>query len=302
MTNSLRLEKVLNSGDCIRLLAFYSPTLLESKHINYLIVKNEMPGSGIVQTLSCDLSGISWSALIERNLLDYNAMKVIVAQGGLFKSYDIQIMIPVCEDNMLEFTMDHCTPKPTNRDMCEFSEKALKYKKFGFIKVLISRGAKLNVASMVKELSKSDIFPETEFVSYIKLTVEGRVGLFLTALKYSEYEFAESFVNDTESESVASQISLSSVLECPIQGNLEARKRYVSFVKRLLENGIDPNGNEEANSLNLILNLPKANQTEKIELLTLLLQQGAMIERCTYQTTLPHIATKLAIEAGKSKL
>ena len=195
-----------------------------------------MPGSGIVQTLSCDLSGISWSALIERNLLDYDAMKVIVAQGGLFKSYDIQIMIPVCEDYMLEFTMNHCTPKPTNRDMCEFSEQALKCKKFGFFKVLISCGAKLNVASMVKELSKSDIFPETEFVSYVKLTVEGRVGLFLTALKYSEYEFAESFVSDTESESVASQISLSSVLECPIQGNLEARKRFISFVKRLLEN------------------------------------------------------------------
>ena len=201
--------------------------------------------------------------------------------------------------------MNHCTPKPTNRDMCEFSEQALKCKKFGFFKVLISCGAKLNVASMVKELSKSDIFPETEFVSYVKLTVEGRVGLFLTALKYSEYEFAESFVSDTESESVASQISLSSVLECPIQGNLEARKRFISFVKRLLENGIDPNGNEEANSLNLVLNLPKANQTEKIELLTLLLQQGAMIERCTYQrkkTTLPHIATKLAIEAGKPEL
>lgn len=287
MADSLSLENLLNSHDCtcvIKSLATSSHELFESKSklINYLMVKNEMPGSGVVQTLSCNLSGISWKKLIKQNHLDYDAIKVIVAHGGSFKSHDIQIMITVCEDKvpMLELIMNHCTPKPTSTDMCKFSKQALKCKKFGFIKVLISCGA--------------------------KSTVEGRVELFIKALKCSEYDFAESLMSCTESESIASKISLSSVLECPFQGNLEARKCFIFIVKRLLENGIDPNGNGNANSLDIVLKLSKDHQTEKIELLTLLLQQGAAIERCTYQrkneTTLLHIATKFAIESGKSKL
>ena len=309
MTGLLSLKNWLNSQDCIRFIKYLATPSRKSfkfEYINYLMVKTEMPGSGVVQTLSCDLSGISWKTFIEQNHLEYDAMKAIVAQGGLFKLHDIQVMIKVCEDNipMLELIMDHCTPKPTNRDLCKFSEQALKCKKFGFIKVLLSCGAKLSVPNMVQELSKSDISSETELVSYIKSTAEGRVGLFFKALKYSEYDFAESLVGGNESESVASKISLSSVLECPFQGNLEARKKFISFVKRLLVNGIDPNGSGEANSLDVVLSLPKDNQTEKIELLTLLLQQGAAIERCTYQrkneTTLLHITTKFAIESGKA--
>jgi hypothetical protein len=271
------------------------------------MVKNKMPGSGVVQTLSCDLSGILWKKLIKQNLLDYDAMKVIVAQGGHFKSHDIQILISVSEDEfvMLELIIDNCIPQPTNREMCKFSEQALKYKKFGFIKILILRGAKLNVTKMVQVLSMSDIMSVTEFVSYIKSTVEGSLGLFLKAVKHSEYNFAESLVGGTENELIASKICLSSLLEYSVQGNLDARK-ILSFLKWLLENGIDPNGNGEANSLDIVLELPTKYQREKIELLTLLLQQGAAIERCTYQrknkTTLPHIATRFAIDSGKSKL
>ena len=309
MTDSLSLEHLLSSHDCtsvIKSLANYSHQLFESKHINYLMVKNEMSGSGVVQTLSCDLSGIFWKKLIKQNRLEYDAMKVIVAQGGLFKSHDIQVMIKVYEDNapILELVMNYCIPKPTNRDLCKFSDQALTCKKFGFTKVLISCGAKLNVANMLQELSMSDILSEMEFVSYIKSTVEGRVGLFFKALKYSEYDFAESLVSGTESEPVASKISLSSVLACPFLQNLEARKKFVSVVKVLLENGTDPNGSGEVNPLDITLSLPKDSQTEKIELLALLLQQGAAIERCTYQrknkTTLLHIATKFAVKSGKS--
>ena len=309
MTDTLNLEDLLNSHDCTDVIKYLTTSpheSFESRHMNYLMVKNKIPGSGIVQTLSCDLSGISWKSLIERNLLDYDAMKVIIGQGGLFKSHDIHAVIIVCEDNvsMLELIMNHCTPKPTDEDISKFSEQSLKCKKFGFIKVLISHGAKLNLENMLQAmlqaLSKSDISSETELISYIKSTVEGRVGLFFKALKYSEYGFAESLVSGTENESVANKISLSSVLECPLRGNLEARKKFISFVKWMLENGFDPNGSGEANSLDIVLKLPKDNQTEQIELLTLLLHQGAAIERCTYnETTLPHIATKFAIDSGK---
>ena len=308
MTDSLSLEHLLSRHGCtsvIKSLANYSYQLFESKHINYLMVKNEMPGSGVVQTLSCHLSRIFWKKLIKQNHLEYDAMKVIVAQGGLFKSHDIQVMIKVYEDNapMLELVMNYCIPKPTNRDLCKFSEQALTCKKFGFTKVLISCGARLNVANMLQELSMSDILSEMEFVSYIKSTAEGRVGLFFKALEYSEYDFAESLVSGTESESVASKISLSSVLAFPFQGNWEA---FVSVVKALLENGTDPNGSGEVNPLDITLSLPKVSQTEKIELLTLLLQQGAAFERCTYQgrnkTTLLHIATKFAVNSGKSSV
>lgn len=298
---------MLSGDECasvIKFTATFDNKDFKSKHINFLMVKNEIPGSGVVQTLSCDLSSFSWKKIIKRYHLEYDAMKVIVAQGGSLTSHDIQFIITECEENvsMLELAIGNCTPKPSQGDMKKYSEQALKHKKFRFVMVLISHGAEVSVARIVQGMCKSDILSNERIVSYLKSTPEGCTKLFFKAMKYSEYVFADILLSSIESESVTRKISLSSVLECQFQAYSEARKEYISFVKRLLENGIDPNGDGDANSLDIVLNFSKEYPTEKIELLTLLLQHGAAIEQCTYQrkneTTLLHIATRFAIDSG----
>lgn len=307
LTKLLNFENLLSGEECtsvIKFMATFNDKDFKSKYVNFFIVKSEIPGSGVVQTLSCDFSSFSWSEIIKRYRLNYDAMKAIVAQGGLLNTRDIYFIVTEYKENvsMLELAMENCTPKPNHEDMCKYSEQALKRGKFGFIMVLISHGVKVSVAKIVQEMRKSDILSNERIISYLKSTPEGRVELFFKAMKYSEYVLAESLFSSTENESVAHKIGLSSVLKCQCQTNSEARMKFIAFVKTLLENGIDPNGDGEANSLDIVLEFPREYQTEKIELLTLLLQQGAAIEQCTYQrkneTTLLHIATRFAIDSG----
>lgn len=303
MTNLLSLEQRLSTDECAKITKFMATSEhVTSKHLNYLIMKNDMPGSGVVQTLSSDLSGFPWKKLIKtENVLDYDAMRVIVSRGGVFTAQVIHFIIMECRENvqMLEFALTNCTPKPSQEDLQKFCDQALKFRKFKFIMVLLSQGAVISHTQIVDKMSKSDMLSKAEIITYLKSTPEGRIELFFKAVKYSEYNFAESLLGIVKNESLIRKIDLSSVLTCPSKGNSEARNGYIAFVKRLLNHGI---ADSEANSLDIVLEFPKEYEREKIELLILLLEHDAAIERCTHQrkngTTLLHIATKFAINSG----
>lgn len=263
-----------------------------------------MTGSGVVQTLSCDLSGLSWKKIIKKNILEFDAMKVIISQGGVFTISDIDFIVTECKENvpLLELVMTICTPQPSPEDLLRLCEQALRHKKFKLVLSLISCGAKINVARITQEMHKSDVL---SIISYLKSTLKGRIELFFKAVKYSEYSLAESLLSDGEndSESVFSRISVSScLLGCPLQGNSVDRQGYIAFVKGLLEKGVNPSRDRDSSPLDIVLKFPKEYQADKIELLTLLLQHGAAIEQCTHQreneTTLIHIAAKFVIDSG----
>ncbi len=318
------------------------------------IKRNEKRGSGVVQTLLCDLSGISWKKLIKRDVLELDTVQIIVSQGGLLEQRDLKCIDKV---SLLHFAMDNCTPRLSEHDVLIMFETSLKCNKFIFaesiaernpsvgdgdlnaliltvlkekkfelvakimrfqtssglhhlihqvlkskdfnlIAELITYGAEINVAHIVKEMRKSDFSSNEDVISYIKSTLEGRIQLILKALELSEYSFAESLL---DSATVSSKISVSSVLKYPCRGNSVARKQYISFVKKLLDDGANPNGEDgEEGTLDIVLS--HQTDAEKIELLTLLLQHDAKIERYTYQsmnqTTLLHIATTFALDSG----
>ena len=157
-------------------------------------------------------------------------------------------------------------------------KQALKCKKFDIISEVISYGDYVNV--------------------------EKRTALFNKALWFSEYKLAEACLKLDTDETIIDRVCLGPLLNSLIGQAIEERKEKIAFIKKLLDKKINPNGQEdELNSLDAVLALPRDCQTEKIELLTLLLQHGAQIERCTYQkkkqTTLIHIATRFAIESGR---
>ena len=366
----------MSSDECARvvksMVASYGYKV-EYKHISYLIMKNEeMPGSGVAVTLSCDLSGFSWKRLIEKNALERDTMQIIISQGGSLSLQDVRgIVNNASSENVgiLLLALEKCTPTPSDKDMIALFEQALKLKKFAFaeqvaeyrpsvtsgdlikfiIKFLklkkfefvedimkyalplatgglsvfigrvlrhkkfdllvdiITQGEELvSVAKITQELVKSDLSGNASMriISHLQSTLEGRIALFDKAVGFSEYKLAEECLQLGTDKTITNKVCLSSVLRNQIGRNTGERKERLHFIKKLLEDKIDPNGqDEELNSLDAVLALPRDYQTEKIELLTLLLQHGAQIERCTYQrkeqTTLIHIATRFAIESGK---
>lgn len=346
---------------------------VEYKHISYLIMKTEeMPGSGVAVTLSCDLSGFPWKRLIEKNALEHDTMQVIISQGGSLSLQDIREIvkndssenaavillaleksIPTLSDKdmialfeqalklkrfvfaeqvaeyrpsvatrdlikliikflklkkfeFVEDIMRHSPPLVTG-GLSVLIERALKYKKFDLIVDIILQGEGVNVSRIAQELVKSDISGNASnmrIIAHLKSSLEGRIALFYKAVGFSEYKLAEDCLQLGTNETITNKICLSSVLKNQIGLNTEERKERLHFIKKLLEDKIDPNGqDEELNSLDAVLALPRDYQTEKIELLALLLQHGAQIEHCTFQrkeqTTLIHIATRFAIESGK---
>ena len=168
--------------------------------------------------------------------------------------------------------------------------------KFNLILELISFGVEVRANDIVKALRKGDIQSEREIISYLKSTSEGCSQLFFKALNYSEFDFAASLLNGDDN---TLSISLSAVLKFSTH---EAKKCYVTFIKTLLDRGMDPNGGDESNTLDIVLDFSRDRKNEQIQLLTLLLQYNAAIEQCTYQrkhqTTLLHIATQFATDLG----
>ena len=135
------MESIFSSDECadvIKLMAIsYGCNCdyeVEYKHISYLIMKNEeMPGSGVAVTLSCDLSGFSWKRLIEKNALDYDTMQIIISQGGSLSLQDVQGIIELSIHEsaaVLLLALNSCMPK--YNEIITLFELALRFERFVF--------------------------------------------------------------------------------------------------------------------------------------------------------------------------
>lgn len=210
----------------------------ECKHLNYLVKKGHMLGSGIAATLSCDLSSISWDQLLQKQDLDTETVQAIISLGG-------------------KFNLEEIAPKVSDNSIA-----------------ILQQGIK-----------------------------QHSVKLFIQAVECSKFKKAEGYLKGKSQLSIT-DINLSEIIEAMVKGKIHSLKR-ICFVKKLLEDGIDPNSKREGVCpLDYVLELSSQYyQAERIELLTLLIKYNADIECCTYprkkSTTLLHIATSLAIESGK---
>lgn len=187
-------------------------------------------------------------------------------------------------------------------DLSTFSWKLLLRKQdldHETVQAITSLGGKFAYEDIEQQVSDRNI-------AVLQLAMEkpkDYVQLFLEAVEYSKFEKAEEYLKE-ESQLNINDISLSSVLQIMVQRKIHTAKRrdFISFINKLLDRKIDPNRKNDGElcPLDVVLKLPsKDYQAERIELLTLLIEYGAAIKHCTYQKTLLHIATNLAIESGK---
>lgn len=110
MTDILCLKELLNQEECIELLQFmlfYDEPVLtwQCIDVEYLIIDNQMPGSGLVTALSCDLSALKWDLLFKRIDLNLQLIEAIVVLGRKIVYKDIEIIIEnVSEKNIAILT------------------------------------------------------------------------------------------------------------------------------------------------------------------------------------------------------
>lgn len=344
MTDHLGLEERLNSHECTNLIKFIAGSTekdlpLKCKHVHFLVVKSNVPGSGVAATLFCDLSGFPWKNLLQKEDLDMETVQAIVSLKGILTAQDF---VQHARDNqniaILHFAITNSTPKLDDSSLIKLCELAIKRKKFNFAKELMNYSTTENCVIKLIELSlkfnsldfvekmvsqsqdlttidptlivskmgKMDIQTRNNLNSFIMSTPEGCTQLLLKAIEYSEFKVAENCLIAVKGEFLKIKIDLSTVFRYH-QGNKEERQKRLQFIEKLLELGVDPNGDiGKTCPLDVVMELSKDYQHEKEELIMLLLKYGAAIERCTYQrekgTTLVHEATKFAIDSGKTLL
>ena len=307
-TDVLKLDELLNKDECTKIIKFLLESSLpwQGKHMEYLVVKSEIPGSGITSSLSCDLSMFPWKKLFKKSNLKNELIQSIMLLGGVITNNDISALIQKGENediDVLRLVLDECTPELKSVNLTSLCQQALNHKKLRFVDMLISKGAEPDVSDLADVVSIQDNMSQAlNVITYLKLNPEGCTKLLLKAAEKAKYTLAEEWIQKESRELNQSIINLSMIISSKMSGNTREREEFVLFIKNLLQYGANPNGIGEICPLDAILEHPQLSKeysAEKIQLLLILIEGGASIEHCTFprknRTTLLHIATVLAI-------
>lgn len=157
----LVLGKKLKKDDCTRFIkemvtsqVIAQEIAWKCKHMSYLVVKSELPGSGIAVTLSCDLSKISWKNLFTKTDLDCLTLQAILSLGGSITMKDIKEHLSKVENEnnkVWNFAIDKCTPSLNNSGLSELCQHALECKRVNFVDMMItSRKVELDPDIIIK--------------------------------------------------------------------------------------------------------------------------------------------------------
>lgn len=340
MTDLINLEERLGSAKCTELIMSLARGNLpwNFQLLRYLVLKSDMPGSGVAATLCCNLSTFPWNNLLQKQEIDLEMVQAVVSLKGVVTLQDIFNVIHFIDSKkftILNFTISHCSQKLDDCDLIELYKFANKRKKskfaeeimdyslstrdvnklivvattnlgYDFIeKILELKQKSVNPTVLVNELPLTAIKLSSSLISCIHSTPESRAQLLLKAIQHFEFQMAEDCLKWPLDTTIRSKIDVSHVLQFQMnQASRDKRQHFVSFVKKLLDTGIDPNGQDgEICPLDLVLKQSNEYHSEKMELLISLLEHGAAISHCMYEktkeTTLIHVATKLAIDSGR---
>ena len=270
--------------------------------MSYLVKRSKLPGSGVAVTLSCNLAPFSWDLLVNKEMLDVSTMQAIISLGAKISMRDVKSIISGIQEesiDILKFAIKS-TPHISTADLDMLNREALKCKKFLFVYEILLLGTTMDPALIVKELTTTALNDESPIIELLKATPEGCVEIFQHAVKLSELKFAEALIKSSQIKEV---IDINLILTSSIGGNTIRRSDCITFVKMILEHGVNPNGLQHENhSLDVVLKMSDDYCEEKKKILSMLIEHGADIRRCKYargsQRTLLHIATEFALKSG----
>ena len=340
MTHRLALDEEVNTHECTKIIMCMAKSVAGSlpwqcKHINFLVAKSKLPGSGIASILSCNLSTFPWYNLLQKEDLNLETVEAIVSLNGSISHYALHkcFMKYVYEDTaVLLFAIKNTTPNLSDYDIIMLHEKAVNWNNLKFaeqlllasnfdtlihqaleldsleiVENLVSKGAYVDPTVLIKKMGKADLYSRKYLVTYVLSSSDACAvnELILKAIEYSDFQLAECLLE--KRGEVIQSINFCSLLELfKKQDTIERKMKFVTITENVLKSGVDPNRRDGSKvPLDIILEISQDCHA-KICLLMLLLQHGANIENSKYAkekgTTIIHIATKLAINSGKSSI
>ena len=276
---------------------------LSSRHVKYLLLETGIPGS----VISCDMSSLIWTNVIKTEDFDLDVMEAILSHGGTITLSECKVIIskvPDTRTEVLAYALEKAKHFLNKKNLNLLGCTACKFKKLQFISILLYQGSNIEVATILINFPPSLIFKNKALFTYIKSKETGLEEFIKAALDQGEFDFLENnksiLISRTENA-----INVSVLIRACMQGNADKKNRCLHFIKGLLDDKtVDPNGlSGKVCPLDKILELPKACNREKIDLLCLLLQSGADIQRCSYprkeQTTVIHIAAQIVMDESE---
>ena len=315
-------------ADLIKFLAKSTDVSIKCKHIKFLVVASGTPGSGLANTLSCDLSDFLWYNLLQKKDLDVETVQAIVSLGGIITYNDIFcVMKHVQDPAVISFTVENTAPGLSDREVIRLYRQSKSLNNFAFaeelllsrdhnalmkramkanwldiIEMLILKGTEVDLNALLIKMFKKGWSDRPDLISFIKSKPEGCIQLFYKAVEHLQLNLANECLLHNEGENIRN-VDLSMVINL-LTKQINLRKRdLISFIEELLRNKVIPNQNGSEVPLSTVLKLSDEFHNEKVELLKLLLQYHADVKNCinveVVGKTPIHFATKLAIDSGK---
>ena len=242
MTDLLHLERRLNRYECDCLIRFIASSekdmLLRSEIIKFLVLKSEMPGSGVATTLSCDLTGFSWSNLFRVGYdLDLETVQAIMSLKGIISYQDIDVMIQCLKCSasnvaLLKYALDHAPKLKDASTLINLCKNAMICNKAKFFRELMSfsvSASKFDAVafySLCKEAMRLNRVKYIEEVlSYSLSQANDSSKLVQQALKEKNMDLLEEL--KTKSKEAVDPVHLVNKMN---KTDLQTRKKLISYI------------------------------------------------------------------------
>ena len=299
-TSVLKLGEFLTQDQCTALVTeLLTLKTCYGNHLQYVIMKTDMAGSGIAVNLKCDLSKLKTSKLFEKKGIAISTIEAAVKLGATVKLKSVEKAVKHISDDqvpILELSLTACDPKVDGEALTSLCNQALSLNKPTISSFLISKGAKPDNESVIKSINTQE--PHESLVSYISSTPDGCVCLLMHAINNSALDLAKRCLD-------GSTLIFSQVID--LNNFLTSSKGLLcqnpDFFEELLKSGANPDGLCDSNRpIDALLALP-SDFEHKSRLICTLAECGADLTKATYPrtqaTSIFHIGTEMAIQFSK---
>ena len=299
-TSVLKLGEFLTRDQCTAMVTkLLTLKTCYDNHLQYVLMKTDLAGSGIAIDLKCDLSKLKTSKLLEKKGIELSTIEAAIKLGATIKPKGVEKVVKhITNDQIpiLEFALTACDPKLDGEALTSLCNQALSLNKPTLSAFLLSKGAKPDNEGVIKSINTQE--PHESLVSYISSTPDGCVCLLMHAINNSALDLAKRCL-DGSTSIFSHVIDLSNFLKSS-KGLL---CQNPDFFEELLKSGANPDGLCDSNRpIDALLALP-SDFEHKSRLICTLAECGADLTKATYPrtqaTSIFHIGTEMAIQLSK---
>jgi len=283
MESILKLDEILTTEECTAIVNTLSKR--EGKnwscsHMQYLLEKSEIPGSGAAKTLGCNLTDFDWKIILTKEDFDTELMRALCSMNAEISDQVLKNIVTSVGDSrtkILCFALDNVKKSPPKEILNSLCTMTLTKKKPNFCSSLVAYGAELNAAEVLKEFSPAEIMSQKTLCNVIEQNTKSCNNFLQYCLKSGDIQ-AVNYCKTIVQEATKDSIDIAGLIQASTQSTKEKGQRSFNFVKWLLLNKhFGPNGViGQTSPLEVVSKYPSENQ---IKLYHLLLKHGANVHK-----------------------